>query len=75
VWKIKVMEVVQQQFLTQVDLTALVAEHAADGRTLLFRHMEETGRAVAKLRPEEMGKALGESSEDSDGKESNRSHC
>jgi hypothetical protein len=66
------VKAVQKELLGQSALAAIVAEQAAEERTLLFCKVEETGKVVAQLRLEAKGVELESSSTDSDGCE--RSH-
>jgi hypothetical protein len=56
--KLEAVDVVQQQLLGQADLAASVAEKAAEERTRMARQIEETGKAVATLRLQNMGRDL-----------------
>jgi hypothetical protein len=60
--RLKEVERVQQQLLMQSELAAVVAEQAVVERNDLYRKLEETGREVSRLRLEQMGRELGETS-------------
>jgi hypothetical protein len=60
--RLKDVERVQQQIMMRTELAASVAEQAAKERNDLGRKLEETGRVVAQMRLEQLGKELGESS-------------
>jgi hypothetical protein len=61
--RLKDVEKVQQQLVVRPDLAATVAEQAATDRVVLSQKLEETGRVVAQMRLEQMGKELGGSSD------------
>jgi hypothetical protein len=60
--RLKDVERVQQQIMMRTELAASVAEQAAKERNDLGLKLEETGRVVAQMRLEQLGKELGESS-------------
>jgi hypothetical protein len=56
--QVKDMQKVQLQLMAQADLAACVAERAAEERNELYLRMEETGREIAQMRLEQMGRDL-----------------
>jgi hypothetical protein len=60
--RLKDVERVQQQMMMCMDLAASVAEQATKERVELCRKVEETGKVVAQIRLELMGKQLEDSS-------------
>jgi hypothetical protein len=59
--RLQMVEKVQHQLLAQVGLSTTMVEKATEERMELFSKVEETGREVAQMRLEQMGKELGES--------------
>jgi hypothetical protein len=51
------VKAIQKELLGQSALATAVAEQAAEERTLLFLKVEETGKVVAQLRLEAMGRS------------------
>jgi hypothetical protein len=51
------VKAIQKELLGQSALAIAVAEQAAEERTLLFLKVEETGKVVAQLRLEAMGRS------------------